>query len=89
MLGANELVLRGENATLTRLLERLEELLQNGWKRDRAAEARVGPLGLPSPGPTASPARQRPLDLLRPYGFVPGCLGNGTSPTSCRWGNGN
>ncbi len=48
MKTTNELAIRGERTNLERLLERVEALLRDGWKRDRQAEARLGqhgPLG--------------------------------------------
>jgi hypothetical protein len=45
MKTVNELTIRGERAHLERLLARVEALLDDGWKRDREAEERLGRRG--------------------------------------------
>ncbi|SRR6266540_3609044 len=46
----NELTIRGEQAQLERLFARVEALLRDGWKRDRAAEERGARRGSLGPG---------------------------------------
>ncbi len=41
-----ELTIRGEQSNLERLLARVEAILRDGWKRNRAAEERLGQHGL-------------------------------------------
>jgi hypothetical protein len=43
----NELIMRGEQANLQRLLERVESRLRDGWKRDREVEERAALRGVP------------------------------------------
>jgi hypothetical protein len=49
MRTTNELTIRGERTTLECVLARVEDLLRDGWKRDREAEQRVGRPGAPRP----------------------------------------
>jgi hypothetical protein len=49
MRTTTELIIRGERAQLERLLARVEELLRNGWKRNREAEERLDEHGIRGP----------------------------------------